>query len=92
MTTTLSLTSKTSKFVLDTILQYSCDTDTSEPTHTRYTHDYNINTDNYNTCDTAASNSCNNVTSTNIGISTTTDTNIGIYMNSGIIITTSKAT
>ena len=92
MITTLSITSKIFKCVLDAILQYSCDTDTSEPTPTIYTHDKNINTDNYNTCDTTESNTCNNVTSTNIGISTTTDTNIGIYMNSGIIITTSKAT
>ena len=92
MITTLSLTSKIFKCVLDSILQYSCDTDTAEPTPTRYTHDNNINNANSNTCDTAASNTCNNVASTNIGICTTTDTNIGIYMNSGIIITTSKAT
>ena len=92
MITTLSLTSKISKCVLDAILQYSCDTATSEPTPTKYTHDNNINTANYNTCDTAASNTCKNATSTNIGIGTTTDTNIGIDINSGIIITTSKAT
>ena len=92
MITTLSLTSKISKCVLDAILQYSCDTDTYEPTPTRYTHDNNINTANSNTCDTATSNTCNNVTYTNIGIFTNTDTHIGIYMNSGIIITTSKST
>ena len=75
-----------------TLLIGSCDTDTFEPTPTRYTHDNDMNNDNSNTCDTASSNTCNNVTSTNIGISTTTDTNIGIYMNSGIIITTIKST
>ena len=92
MITTFSLTSKVFKCILDSILQYSCDTDTSEPTSTRYTYDNNINTDNSNTCDTAASNNFNSVTSTNIGIISTTDTNTDIYMNSGIIITTSKAT
>ena len=92
MINTLSFTSKIFKCVLDSILQYSCDTDTSEPTPTRYILDNNINNANSNTCDTAASNTCNNVTYTNIGIFTTTDTHIGIYMNSGIIITTNKAT